>query len=60
MQALRELKKIIEKELPETIFPKLNEVFLSHPFREEHKDMLGYLLVKFYPNRPEPLKALAR
>jgi hypothetical protein len=22
--------------------------------------MLGYLLVKFYPNRPEPLKALVR
>lgn len=34
MQALRDLKKIIEKELPETIFPNLNEVFLSHPFRE--------------------------
>lgn len=33
MQALRDLKRIIEKELPEQNFLKLNEVFLSQPFR---------------------------
>lgn len=60
LKALRELKKIIEKQVPEENFIRLNEVFLNNPFKEEHKDMLGYLLVKFYPGRPEKLKALAR
>lgn len=52
LKALRELKKIIEKQVPEENFIRLNEVFLNNTFKEEHKDMLGYLLVKFYPGRP--------
>lgn len=60
LQALRELKKIIEKELPEDRFVALYQIFSSMTFKEEHKDMLGFLLVKFYPQRPENLKTLAR
>lgn len=57
-QALRQLKRIIEKINPEEMYFKLHDIFLKGTLKYEEMDILGYLLARFYPNRPEKIQNL--
>jgi hypothetical protein len=53
LDALRLLKKIIQKQEPEEKFPLLYDIFTENDLKSDYIDILGHLLVAFYPDRPE-------